>query len=106
MTASYVADFIPMLTPKGVLAHRYPLKEDISISRYVWARADAQTTMPFGTASDVKRKTMELINMCRENGRLILAPTHLLEPEVPLENVGAFVDTIREFERNKIRTDK
>ena len=35
--------------------------------------------------------------MFRESGRLVLAPAHLLEPEVPLENVEAFVDTIKEF---------
>jgi uroporphyrinogen decarboxylase len=64
----------------------------------LWGCVGTQTTMPFGTASDVRKKTRELIDMCRESGRLVIAPTHLLEPEVPLENVEAFVDAIKEFE--------
>ena len=63
----------------------------------LWGCIGTQTTMPFGTVSDVKRKTEELINLCRKSGRLILAPTHLLEPEVPLENVEAFVNAIIDF---------
>ena len=62
-----------------------------------WGCIGTQTTMPFGTADDVKKRTRELIDLCRERGRLVLAPTHLLEPEVPLENVEAFVDTIKNF---------
>ena len=56
--------------------------------------------MPFGTTSEVKRKTMEMIEVSKNSGRLVLAPTHLLEPEVPLENVEVFVNTIKEFERS------
>jgi len=65
----------------------------------IWGCIGTQTTMPFGTVPDVKRKTQELIDVCGNTGRLILAPTHLLEPEVPLENVEAFVDTIHNFQR-------
>jgi uroporphyrinogen decarboxylase len=64
----------------------------------LWGCVGTQTTMPFGTVSEVKRKIEELINMCRKTGRLVLAPTHVLEPEVPLENLEAFVNTIRDFE--------
>jgi uroporphyrinogen decarboxylase len=63
----------------------------------LWGCVGTQTTMPFGTVSEVKRNIQELINMCRESGRLVLAPTHVLEPEVPLENVEAFVSAIKEF---------
>jgi uroporphyrinogen decarboxylase len=37
--------------------------------------------------------------MIREVGRgggLGLAPTHMLEPEVPWDNIQTFVDTVRE----------
>jgi uroporphyrinogen decarboxylase len=30
------------------------------------------------------------------DGALILSPTHILEPEVPVENVVAFVESCRE----------
>jgi len=28
---------------------------------------------------------------------LILSPTHILEPKVPLENIAAFVETVKGF---------
>ena len=63
----------------------------------LWGTIGTQTTMPFGSVEDVRVKTREMLDLCRETGRLILAPTHLLEPEVPLENVDAFVDTVKNF---------
>jgi len=56
-----------------------------------------QTTMPFGTTDDVKRVCIEMIHKVGENGGLILAPTHILEPEVPWENIETLVETVREY---------
>ena len=56
-----------------------------------------QSTMPFGTPEDVRARVKSLIEKFGGNGGLILAPTHTLEPEVPLENIDAFADACREF---------
>jgi len=54
-----------------------------------------QTTMPFGSPDDVR----EAVARCRrlhENGtRVIVAPTHVLEPDVPWENIAAFVEAVQ-----------
>lgn len=63
----------------------------------LWGTIGTQTTMPFGTPEDVRTKALEMLEMAREEGRLILAPTHLLEPEVPLENIDMLVETVRKF---------
>ena len=62
-----------------------------------WGAIGTQTTMPFGTAADVRKTVEGLLELCRNDGRLVLAPTHVLEPEVPLENVDAFVNTVKSF---------
>lgn len=62
-----------------------------------WGCVGTQSTLPFGTADEVRARTGELLELCRERGRLVLAPTHLVEPEVPLENLDAMVETIRNF---------
>jgi uroporphyrinogen decarboxylase len=50
-----------------------------------------QTTFPFGTADDMRAKVHELAtSLDAGNGGLMLGPTHVLEPEVPVENVEAF----------------
>ena len=54
-----------------------------------------QTTMPFGTPDEVTRVVKERIETLGYDGALILSPTHILEPEVPIENVEAFVETAR-----------
>ena len=62
-----------------------------------WGTIGTQTTMPFGSVEDVENKTSEMIELCRDRGKLVIAPTHLLEPEVPIENIEAFVRTIRNY---------
>ena len=56
-----------------------------------------QSTMPWGTPDDVQARVKEVIDKYGRAGGLILAPTHVLEPEVPLENIDAFFDACREF---------
>jgi uroporphyrinogen decarboxylase len=56
-----------------------------------------QSTMPFGTPDDVRARVKEVIDKYGRNGGLMIAPTHVLEPEVPLENIDAFFDACREY---------
>jgi uroporphyrinogen decarboxylase len=55
--------------------------------------------MPFGSVEDVRQKTLEMLKISKECGKLVIAPTHLLEPEVPLENIEMFVNTVKEFNK-------
>ena len=48
-----------------------------------------QSTMPFGSPSDVRARVREVIDKYGRNGGLIVSPTHALEPEVPLANIDA-----------------
>jgi uroporphyrinogen decarboxylase len=56
-----------------------------------------QTTMPFGTTDDVKREVKHMIETVGKGGGLIIAPTHVLEPEVPVENIKAFLEAVDEY---------
>lgn len=56
-----------------------------------------QTTMPFGTPDEVRRKVFENLEIAGEKGGLFVAPTHLLEPEVPVENVVAYIKACQDF---------
>jgi uroporphyrinogen decarboxylase len=51
-----------------------------------------QTVMPFGKPEDVRRTVREAKRNLGADGALFLSPTHILEPEVPLENIEAFMD--------------
>ncbi len=56
-----------------------------------------QTTMPFGTPDDVRRTVKQRVEMLAGDGALMLAPTHVLEPEVSIANIDAFFDACREY---------
>ena len=52
-----------------------------------------QSTFPFGTPAEVRRNVRELVEaLDGKNGGLLLSPTHVLEPEVPPENIIAFFE--------------
>lgn len=56
-----------------------------------------QTVMPYGTPEEVRSTVKKMIETVGQGGGLTIAPTHLLEPEVPWENIEAFVKAVREF---------
>lgn len=62
-----------------------------------WGTIGTQTTMPFGTPDEVRQTVRRMIGTVGRGGGLTIAPTHLLEPEVPWENVEALVEAVREF---------
>lgn len=56
-----------------------------------------QTTMPFGTPEEVRRKVFENLDIAGKQGGLYVCPTHLLEPEVPVENVVAYIQACVDY---------
>jgi uroporphyrinogen decarboxylase len=53
--------------------------------------------MPFGTPDDVKAAVRRNLDIVGPQGGLLVAPTHLLEPEVPWANILALVEACREY---------
>ncbi len=56
-----------------------------------------QTTMPFGTPEQVRELTFRNLDIAGGKGGLLCCPTHLLEPEVPWENIEAYVRACRDY---------
>ncbi|MDR1283571.1 MAG: uroporphyrinogen decarboxylase family protein [Opitutaceae bacterium] len=76
------------LPPAGVIAeHKHHLK--------FWGMVGTQTTMPFGTPDEVRAVVAECARFAREGAGIVVAPTHVLEPDVPWENIEALTDAIR-----------
>ena len=66
-----------------------------------WGTMGAQSTFPFGTAQDIQSEVHRRIAVMGKCGGLMLAPAHVLEPEVPVENVLAFVNEIKRTAEGK-----
>jgi len=52
-----------------------------------------QTTLPFGTAEDVRREVQERIRVLGRDGGYILGPSHWIQAGTPSENIIAMFDT-------------
>ena len=57
-----------------------------------------QTTMPFATPQEVKDMVKRNLDAVGEQGGLLCCPTHMLEPEVPWDNIEAYVDACRNYD--------
>jgi uroporphyrinogen decarboxylase len=61
-----------------------------------WGGVGTQTVMPFGKPQEVRAMVQKCFAELGRGGGYVCAPSHDLEPEVPWENVLAFVETCRE----------
>jgi len=51
-----------------------------------------QSIMPYGSPQQVKDYVRNRREMLGKSGGLIISPTHVLEPDVPIENIMAFLE--------------
>jgi uroporphyrinogen decarboxylase len=59
-----------------------------------WGTIDEQWTLPFGSPQDVANEVRQRLETVGYDGGLILAPTHHVQLDTPLENFWAMVNTI------------
>jgi uroporphyrinogen decarboxylase len=60
-----------------------------------WGMIGTQTTMPYGRPDDVRNAVAQLVDLAREGIRVVCAPTHVIEPDVPFDNLMTLVKTCR-----------
>lgn len=58
---------------------------------------DEQSVLPFGTPEDVKEEVKRRIIEAGAGGGFIIAPSHNIQPDTPVENVLAYFEAIKEF---------
>ena len=64
-----------------------------------WGRVGTQTTLPCGSVAEVRAAVRTLITTAGAGGGFLIAPTHLVEPEVSWETILAFGEAVKEFGR-------
>jgi len=73
------------------------LKKEFGHRLSFWGTIGLQHTLPFGTPDEVKLEVKHRIGTVAGGGGLMLSPTHVLAPEVPLANIQAMCDAAKEF---------
>ncbi len=62
-----------------------------------WGTLGTQSTLPFGTPKEIEETCRHIIENVGINGGLLMAPTHVIEPDVPWENVKAFINAVKKY---------
>ncbi|MDI7274647.1 MAG: uroporphyrinogen decarboxylase family protein [Anaerolineae bacterium] len=73
------------------------LKREYGAHLSFWGSIGVQSTLPFGTAGDVREEVRTRMLTIGAGGGLVIAPSHVIPPETPWENVVAFFEAVREF---------
>jgi uroporphyrinogen decarboxylase len=63
-----------------------------------WGTIGTQQLLPYGTKEEVRKVTLDRLEKCGLKGGIVVGPTHIVEPEVPWENLIAIKEAISEFE--------
>lgn len=73
----------------------YEIKRRYGERLAFWGAIGTQTVLPFGSTEDVKRTVKEMIELFAPG--FVIAPTHVVEPDVPWENLLAFKEAVEEY---------
>ncbi len=109
-SCGYIEPLIPHLIEAGIDVLN-PIQSECMDFKEIWRKygdqisfhgtIGTQTVMPHGTPQEVRRAVWENLDVAGEKGGLFVAPTHMLEPEVPLENILAYVDACKTYKRSR-----
>jgi len=66
-----------------------------------WGTLGTQELLPFGTKKEVMQTTISRLQTCGEAGGLVIGPTHMVEPEVPWDNLTAIIEGVKIFEQTR-----
>jgi uroporphyrinogen decarboxylase len=72
------------------------VKKEFGKDLMFWGGVGTQTTMPFATAAEVYESVRRTIDVLGPTG-FFPSPTHVLEPEVPWENIEAYLRAVDEY---------
>ena len=73
------------------------LKREYGRHLSFWGSIGVQSTLPFGTPQQVREQVKERMETIGKEGGLVIAPSHVIPPETPWENVLAFFEAVEEF---------
>lgn len=58
---------------------------------------DTQTVLPFGTPEEVRKQVLERCEIFGKDGGFVFNPIHIVQKDVPLENIIAMINAVKEF---------
>lgn len=74
------------------------LKEKYGDKLVFWGGGvDTQRTLPFGTPEEVRKEVKERCQIFGKGGGFVFSTIHNIQAKVPIENLMAMFQTVKEF---------
>jgi len=98
-SCGYILPFIPHLIESGVEVLNPIQPESMDFKEIFLKYGDrlsflgtigTQTQMPFAKPEEIANHVKDILDFVGPKGGLLIAPTHILEPDVPAENIAAY----------------
>ena len=90
-------DILDPVQPEAAGMNLAELKAEFGGKICFHGSISTQKTLPNGAPSDVRREVFERMSLFKGRGGFILAPAHMVQPDVPIENIIALYEAAREF---------
>lgn len=79
---------------------RCRLKDEFGSRITFWGGGvDTQKTLPFGTPKQVHDEVLECCKIFGKNGGFVFNTIHNIQPGVPVENLAAMIEAVKEYNR-------
>jgi uroporphyrinogen decarboxylase len=110
-SCGYITPFIPKLIETGIDILNPIQPECMDFNEIhdrfgdrlsFWGTLGTQKLLPYGTKEEVKKTTRQRLEKCGIKGGIVVGPTHMVEPEVPWENIMAIIEAAKEFEQKNL----
>jgi uroporphyrinogen decarboxylase len=62
-----------------------------------WGGVSAQRNLSFGSPKDVREEVRLCLEVLGQDNGYLIGPNHMIEPEVPWENILAFIDAVDSY---------
>ena len=86
-------DVLESVQPEAKGMNPYELKSEFGQHITFWGGLGSQSTIPYGTPLEIRNEVGRLISEMSVGGGYILAPAKGIQPETPVENMAALVES-------------
>jgi uroporphyrinogen decarboxylase len=74
----------------------YEIKKQYGSQLSFYGGVSIQRLLPFGTPEQIRDEVHKLIDNVGLGGGYIISPSHEMPGDIPIENLVAFIDAVRE----------
>ncbi len=75
----------------------YEIKKQYGMNLSFYGGVSVQKLLPYGTPEEIRDEVRRLVREVGRGGGFIVAPSHDMPGDIPLENLLAFIDTVHEI---------